>query len=98
LLMFNGCINFNQDLNSWNTSNVENMHGMFYDAKNFNQPLNNWKVNKVIDMSEMFSKSGFQYYDSLDDWNIEYLEYLDDWADIIYKNIDKLTLKWILYL
>ncbi|MEI0620826.1 BspA family leucine-rich repeat surface protein [Brachyspira pilosicoli] len=97
-LMFNGCINFNQDLNSWNTSNVENMYGMFYDAKNFNQPLNNWKVNKVIDMSEMFSKSGFQYYDSLDDWNIESLEYLDDWADIIYKNIDKLTLKWILYL
>ena len=97
-LMFNGCINFNQDLNSWNTSNVENMHGMFYDAKNFNQPLNTWKVNKVIDMSEMFSKSGFQYYDSLDDWNIESLEYLDDWADIIYKNIDKLTLKWILYL
>ena len=97
-LMFNGCINFNQDLNSWNTSNVENMHGMFYDTKNFNQPLNNWKVNKVVDMSEMFSKSGFQYYDSLDDWNIESLEYLDDWADIIYKNIDKLTLKWILYL
>uniref|UniRef100_UPI003F4B4834 BspA family leucine-rich repeat surface protein n=1 Tax=Brachyspira catarrhinii TaxID=2528966 RepID=UPI003F4B4834 len=97
-LMFNGCINFNQDLNSWNTSNVENMHGMFYYAKNFNQPLNNWKVNKVIDMSEMFSKSGFQYYDSLDDWNIESLEYLDDWFDIIYKNIDKLTLKWILYL
>ena len=97
-LMFNGCINFNQDLNSWNTSNVENMHGMFYDTKNFNQPLNNWKVNKVIDMSEMFSKSGFQYYDSLDDWNIESLEYLDDWFDIIYKNIDKLTLKWILYL
>ncbi|WP_297285525.1 BspA family leucine-rich repeat surface protein [uncultured Brachyspira sp.] len=97
-LMFNGCINFNQDLNSWNTSNVENMHGMFYDDKNFNQPLNNWKVNKVIDMSEMFSKSGFQYYDSLDDWNIKSLEYLDDWADIIYKNIDKLTMKWILYL
>nr|WP_041177258.1 BspA family leucine-rich repeat surface protein [Brachyspira intermedia] len=97
-LMFNGCINFNQDLNSWNTSNVENMHGMFYDAKNFNQTLNNWKVNKVVDMSEMFSKSGFQYYDSLDDWNIESLEYLYDWADIIYKNIDKLTLKWILYL
>mgnify|MGYP004483035141 CR=1 FL=1 len=97
-LMFNGCINFNQDLNSWNTSNVKNMHGMFYDAKNFNQPLNNWKVNKVIDMSEMFSKSGFQYYDSLDDWNVDSLEYLDDWADIIYKNIDKLTLKWILYL
>ncbi len=97
-LMFNGGINFNQDLNSWNTSDVENMHGMFYDAKNFNQPLNNWKVNKVVDMSEMFSKSGFQYYDSLDDWNIESLEYLYDWADIIYKNIDKLTLKWILYL
>ncbi|WP_028329286.1 BspA family leucine-rich repeat surface protein [Brachyspira alvinipulli] len=97
-LMFNGCINFNQDLNSWNTSNVENMHGMFYDAKNFNQPLNNWKVNKVVDMSEMFSKSGFQYYDSLEDWNIESLEYLDDWSDVISKNIDKLSLKWILYL
>ena len=96
--IFNMALNLNQDLNNWDTSKVENMNGMFYDTKNFNQPLNNWKVNKVIDMSEMFSKSGFQYYDSLDDWNIESLEYLGDWSDVISKNIDKLSLKWILYL
>ena len=96
--VFHKAEKFNQPLDKWDTSNVENMHGMFYDTKNFNQPLNNWKVNKVIDMTEMFSKSGFQYYDSLDDWNIESLEYLGDWSDVIYKNINKLSLKWILYL
>ena len=42
-----GCITF------WNTSNVTNMSGMFYNARNFNQPLQ-WITINVTNMSYMF--------------------------------------------
>ena len=96
--MFKFCYEFNQPLNTWDTSKIIEMDYVFHKAEKFNQPLNTWKVDKVENMIGMLFKSGFQYYDSLDDWNIESLEYLGDWSDVIYKNINKLTLKWILYL
>ena len=38
--MFSVAIKFNQPLDNWDTSKVENMHSMFYAARQFNQPLN----------------------------------------------------------
>ena len=96
--MFKFCYEFNQPLNTWNTSKIIEMDYVFHKAEKFNQPLNTWKVDKVENMIGMLFKSGFQCYDSLEDWNIESLEYLGDWSDVISKNIDKLSLKWILYL
>ena len=96
--MFKFCYEFNQPLNTWDTSKIIEMDYVFHKAEKFNQPLNTWKVDKVENMIGMLFKSGFQHYDSLDDWNIESLEYLGDWSDVISKNIDKLSLKWILYL
>ena len=96
--VFDKAKKFNQPLDKWDTSNAVSMQCLFYDAESFNQPLSTWKVDKVENMIGMLFRSGFQYYDSLEDWNIESLEYLGDWSDVIYKNIDKLTLKWILYL
>ena len=43
--MFLNATSFNQPLNSWNVSNVRNMHQMFAGASSFNQPLNNWNVS-----------------------------------------------------
>ena len=37
--MFYGCAAFNQPLNSWNVSSVENTESMFNGARAFNQPL-----------------------------------------------------------
>ena len=96
--VFDKAKKFNQTLDKWDTSNVVSMQCLFYDAESFNQPLGTWKVNKVENMIGMLFRSGFQYYDSLEDWNIESLEYLGDWSDVISKNIDKLSLKWVLYL
>ncbi|WP_258018676.1 BspA family leucine-rich repeat surface protein, partial [Brachyspira hampsonii] len=96
--VFDKAKKFNQPLDNWDTSNVVSMQCLFYDAESFNQLLGTWKVNKVENMIGMLFRSGFQYYDSLEDWNIESLEYLGDWSDVISKNIDKLSLKWILYL
>ncbi|MEI0488616.1 BspA family leucine-rich repeat surface protein [Brachyspira pulli] len=96
--VFDKAKKFNQPLDKWDTSNVVSMQCLFYDAESFNQSLSTWKVDKVENMIGMLFRSGFQHYDSLEDWNIESLEYLGDWSDVISKNIDKLTLKWILYL
>ena len=43
--MFYGANFFNQPLNKWNLSKVENMSWMFHGAESFNQPLNNWNVS-----------------------------------------------------
>lgn len=37
-------------INSWDTSNVENMFGMFYVQKDFNEPLNSWNTSRVKNM------------------------------------------------
>ena len=68
------------------------------EAESFNQPLNTWKVDKVENMIGMLFRSGFEHYDSLSNWELESMEYMGDWFDVIDKHIDKLSLKWILYL
>ena len=45
---------FNQDLSSWDVSNVTNMGAMFSGASTFNQDLSSWDVSGVTDMSLMF--------------------------------------------
>ena len=37
--MFRDAHSFNQPLNKWNVSNVEDMEDMFNNAESFNQPL-----------------------------------------------------------
>ena len=44
---------FNQDISSWDISNVTSMNGMFASASTFNQNLNNWDVTG-IDTDNMF--------------------------------------------
>ncbi len=46
--------NFNQDISSWDVSNVTTMSGMFNYNGAFNQPIGNWDVSNVTNMSIMF--------------------------------------------
>ena len=57
LKIFDGASSFNQPLNDWNVSNVEDMEQMFKNATSFNQPLNNWDVSNVTDMRRMFEEA-----------------------------------------
>ena len=48
--MFYRAENFNQPLNNWNVSKVEDMSFMFYYAHSFNQDLDNWNTENVKTM------------------------------------------------
>ncbi|WP_111707128.1 BspA family leucine-rich repeat surface protein [Lutibacter citreus] len=52
--MFSGATSFNQDISSWNVSNVINMDFMFNNASSFNQDIGSWDVSSVINMNSMF--------------------------------------------
>jgi len=69
--VFNGCINFNQDISAWNTSNVIDITGAFQGATNYSNAgvsLNNWNVSKVNIMSLTFN--GTKYNSPLNLWNL----------------------------
>ena len=47
-------MNFNQNIGSWDVSNVKNMYRMFATTDKFNGDIGSWDVSNVTDMSEMF--------------------------------------------
>ena len=46
---------FNQDLSTWDVSNVTNMKNMFQLAETFNQDISSWDVSSVTNMGNMFN-------------------------------------------
>ena len=66
--IFNNRILFNQPLDSWDTSSVTDMSGMFV-ATQFNQDISSWNTSRVTDMSSMFSGAK-EFNQALDSWDI----------------------------
>ena len=60
---------FNQDLSSWDVSNVTNMEYMFSYAQNFNQDLSTWDVSNVTNMSVMFYNAQ-NFNQDLSSWDV----------------------------
>ena len=67
--MFTGAQSFNQPLNVWSVSNVNDMKNMFEGAISFNQPLNRWDVSNVQNMSHMF-QDATSFNQPLNLWNV----------------------------
>jgi surface protein len=57
------------DINNWDTSRVNNMANMFYNATAFNQPINNWDVSNVTSMAGMFWLAS-SFNQPLDNWDV----------------------------
>lgn len=58
--MFAGATSFTGAVNmdSWNTSAVSDMSGMFFNATAFNQPIGHWNIGAVVNMQNMLTGSG----------------------------------------
>ena len=69
--------NFNQDISTWDVSNVTNMGLMFSITSSFNQPLNDWDVSNVTDMNGMF-KEAKSFNQPLNDWDVSNVTDMND--------------------
>ena len=61
--------NFNQDISSWDVSNVYDMTSLFNSATSFNQPLNSWDVGNVEHMNYMFFRTT-SFNQPLNNWDV----------------------------
>ena len=60
-------------LSDWNTSNVTDMWGTFYEAGAFNQDISAWNTSNVTDMAYMFYKANVYNNNSIGpiNWNCD---------------------------
>lgn len=73
--LFSGDVLFNEDINYWDTSNVELLAWMFSWASSFNQPLNNWDVSNARVTTFMFMNAS-SFNQPLDNWELDSMTHL----------------------
>ena len=61
-------------IETWDTSNVEDMHNMFKGAVYFNHNIEDWNVSKVEDMAYMF-EGCTRFNQPLNNWNVSNVKY-----------------------
>ena len=70
---------FNQDISSWDVSNVTDMNNMF-SYSSFNQDISSWDVSKVTDMRAMFFYAD-AFNQDLSTWSVDNVTYCDSFSD-----------------
>ena len=70
--MFVFTAQFNQDISTWNTSNITNTRFMFQSAIQFNQNLSTWNIGNIIDAISMLNNCALS--------TINYSKLLNGWA------------------
>jgi len=66
--MFSYAMQFNQDLDNWDTSNCMSMDSMFEGAHEFNGNITTWDVSVVTKMDTMFSQA-YVFNRDISNWN-----------------------------
>jgi surface protein len=67
--LFNEKRSFNDDIGTWDVSNVVTMNKLFYYATTFNQDISGWNVSKVTDMSGVFS-GAVRFDQDIGSWDV----------------------------
>ena len=60
---------FNQDISSWDLSNVDDINQMFLKAKFFNQDISNWNVSNVTSMYKVFGQAA-SFNQPIGNWDV----------------------------
>ena len=68
--------NFNQDIGSWDVSNVTDMGKMFDNASAFNQPIGDWDVSNVTWMRFMFDTAN-SFNQVIGNWDVSSVTSMD---------------------
>ena len=86
-------------IESWDTSNVTNMAGMFSRVEYFNENINSWNVSKVEGMFGMF-KGANNFNQPLDKWDISSVKFMFEMffcAKKFNQNLDSWNVDPIIY-
>lgn len=67
--MFRGAARFDQSLDGWDVSRVNDMASMFDRAASFNQRLDSWNMKNVRHLRRMFREAD-AFDQSLDSWDL----------------------------
>lgn len=80
---------FNHPIDSWDMSNVTDMHGMFSKANVFNQPIGSWNTSKVTNMYAMFAEAK-AFNQPIGSWNtakVAHMGNMFDYAEVFNQDI-----------
>lgn len=99
--MFEGELNFNEDISSWDVSSVKDMKRMFAgDPQNlhtFNQDIGSWDVSKVSNMEGMFRYT-VDFNIDIGSWDVKQvtnMAYMFNGAQFFSKNLSDWCVKQI---
>ncbi len=81
--MFGNCSSLNNDLNTWDTSTIEDMSFVFFGATNFNGDISLWNTSNALTMEGMFlGASNFNqdisYKSGTNSWDVSSVNTMDD--------------------